>query len=66
MPDYVTREEFEAREEEFDWDELINSTEDLYGYKARVDQSEEDDREMPMPARVSIWPIASAILASFG
>lgn len=53
-PEVEVREEEPTREEEFDWDELINSTEDLYGYKARVDQSEEDDREMPMPARVSM------------
>ena len=48
------REEQGDREEEFDWDELLNSSDDLYGYKARVDQSEEDDREMPMPARTSM------------
>ncbi|MEX1055481.1 MAG: RNA polymerase factor sigma-54 [Rhodothermales bacterium] len=45
----------EKKEEEFDWEELLNSTDDLYGYKARVDSSpEEDDREMPMPARESM------------
>jgi len=45
------RSEEEAREEEYDWDELLNSSDDLYGYKARVDRSdEEDQREMPMPA----------------
>jgi RNA polymerase sigma-54 factor len=37
-------------DEEFDWDEFLNSPDDLYGYKARVDHSaEEDDREIPMP-----------------
>jgi RNA polymerase sigma-54 factor len=37
-------------DEEFDWDEFLNSPDDLYGYKARVDYSaEEDDREIPMP-----------------
>ncbi len=42
-------------EDEFDWDELLNSSDDLYGYKARVDYGgEEDDREMPMPARSSV------------
>jgi RNA polymerase sigma-54 factor len=47
--------EEEKKEEEFDWEELLNSTDDLYGYKARVDSSsEEDDREMPMPARESM------------
>ena len=43
------------KEEEYDWDELLNNTEDLYGYKARVDHSDEEDRrELPMPARVSM------------
>ncbi len=37
-------------DEEYDWDELLNNSDDLYGYKARVDRSdEEDQREMPMP-----------------
>ncbi len=49
------RDEQEDREEEYDWDEYLNSADDLYGYKAKVDHSqEEDDREMPMPARVSM------------
>ena len=44
------------KEEEYDWDELLDNTDDLYGYKARVDQSsdEEERRELPMPARVSM------------
>jgi len=38
-------------DDEFDWDELLNSTDDLYGYKARVDHSDEEDRrDLPMPA----------------
>ncbi len=42
-------------ENEYDWDELLNNADDLYGYKARVDQSdEEEQRELPMPARVSM------------
>jgi RNA polymerase sigma-54 factor len=49
------REEEGDKDEEFDWEELLNNTDDLYGYKARVDQSsEEDDREMPMPSRESM------------
>ncbi|MEX0600391.1 MAG: RNA polymerase factor sigma-54 [Rhodothermales bacterium] len=48
------REQEGDQEEEFDWDELINNTDDLYGYKARVDYSDEDDRESPMPARESM------------
>jgi RNA polymerase sigma-54 factor len=42
-------------DEDYDWDELLNNADDLYGHKARVDHSaEEDDREMPMPARISM------------
>ncbi|MEM1056307.1 MAG: RNA polymerase factor sigma-54 [Bacteroidota bacterium] len=37
-------------EDEFDWDEFLNAPDDLYGYKAAPDNSEEDDREAPMPA----------------
>jgi len=47
--------EEKEKDQEFDWDELLNSTDDLYGYKARVDyDSEEDNREIPMPATVSM------------
>ncbi|MDX1438926.1 MAG: RNA polymerase factor sigma-54 [Rubricoccaceae bacterium] len=36
-------------EDEFDWDEFLNAPDDLYGYKAQVDHSaEEEDRDMPM------------------
>lgn len=43
------------KDDEYDWDEFLNSSDDLYGYKARVDHSaEEDDREMPMPARTTM------------
>ena len=52
--DADVREEEGDTEEEFDWDELLNNQEDLYGYKARVDHSEEDDREMPMPSKESM------------
>lgn len=52
--DADTREEEGDKEEEFDWEELLNNQDDLYGYKARVDHSEEDDREMPMPSRESM------------
>jgi RNA polymerase sigma-54 factor len=42
-------------EDEFDWDEFINSPDDLYGYKARVDHSaEEEQREIPMPYKSSM------------
>ena len=44
-----------SKEDDYDWEEFINTSDDLYGYKARVDHSdEEDDREMPMPARMSM------------
>ena len=52
--DEEAREE-KNEEEDYDWDEFLNSAEDLYGHKARVDHSaEEERREMPMPARVSM------------
>ena len=44
------REEKKDADDEYDWEELLNSSDDLYGYKARVDHSdEEDQRELPMP-----------------
>ncbi len=51
-----TPEEPRNKEEEYDWAELLDNTDDLYGYKARVDRSaeEEERRELPMPARVSM------------
>ena len=49
------REEKGDSEDEYDWDELLNNADDLYGHKARVDHSEEEDRrDMPMPARTSM------------
>ena len=42
-------------DDEFNWDEFLNNADDLYGYKAQVDHSaEEDDREMPMPQQRSM------------
>ncbi|SRR5690554_3872760 len=59
-----TREEEGDSDEEFDWDELLNNSDDLYGYKARVDRSsEEDDREMPMPARETMTEYLRSQLA---
>lgn len=42
--------------EEIDWEEFFNNIDDLYGYKARVDRSDEDEerRELPLPARPSM------------
>ena len=49
------QEEPESRDDEFDWDDFLNAPDDLYGYKAEVDRSaEEDDRETPMPATSSL------------
>ena len=45
----------DARDDEFDWDDFLNAEDDLYGYKAQVDHSaEEDEREMPMPDKSSL------------
>jgi RNA polymerase sigma-54 factor len=42
-------------DEEYQWDELLDNNDDLYGYKAQVDNSEEEDRrEIPMRAQGSI------------
>ncbi len=55
QPANETQEETDQKDDEYDWEEFINASEDLYGYKARVDHSDdEDDREIPMPARVSM------------
>ncbi len=45
------KESEEDPEDEYNWEEFLNSEEDLYGYKARVDNEEEEQRELPMPAR---------------
>lgn len=37
-------------DEEYDWGELLDNTEDLYGYKARVDYGRDEDRETPVAA----------------
>lgn len=54
--DADVREEQGDDDNDYDWDELLNNADDLYGYKARVDFSseEEDRRDLPMPARVSM------------
>ena len=47
--------EADRQDEEFDWDDFLNAPDDLYGYKAEVDRSaEEDDRETPMAAMSSL------------
>ena len=44
-----------SSDDEFDWDEFLNAPDDLYGYKAQVDHSaEEDERDTPMPASSSL------------
>ena len=44
--------ELETDDDEFDVEDLLNSSDDLYGYKANPNYSggEDDDRERPMPA----------------
>jgi RNA polymerase sigma-54 factor len=51
-----TKDEKEAStDEEYDWNELLDNGDDLYGYKARVDRSaEEDQREYIQPAKESV------------
>ena len=45
----------DSSDDEFDWDEFLEASDDLYGYKAQVDHSaEEDERETPMPALSSL------------
>lgn len=45
----------ERNTDEFDWDEFLNAPDDLYGYKAQVDHSaEEDEFESPMAATSSL------------
>jgi RNA polymerase sigma-54 factor len=47
--------ELDTDDEEFDVEDLLNSTDDLYGYKANPNYSEDDDdRERPMPADQSL------------
>lgn len=45
-----------SRDDEYDWDEFLHSADDLYGHKAQVDRSDEDDdrRELPIPMRSSV------------
>jgi RNA polymerase sigma-54 factor len=45
----------DEEEDEFDVEDLLNSSDDLYGYKAAPDYGhDEDDREMPMPATTTM------------
>ena len=45
----------DSSDDEFDWDEFLNAPDDLYGYKAQVDHSaEEDERDTPMAAASSL------------
>ena len=47
--DDVLDEADEHAEEEYDWEEFLDTEDDLYGYKAAVDHSaEEDQRETPL------------------
>ncbi|NNE36148.1 MAG: RNA polymerase factor sigma-54 [Rhodothermales bacterium] len=47
--------EEKVEDDEYNWEEFLDSTEDLYGYKAQVDNSdEEDQREIPLPSSLSM------------
>lgn len=44
-----------SSDDEYDWDELLHAPDDLYGHKAQVDKSaEEDRREIPMAGATSL------------
>ena len=43
----------DTRDDELDWDEYLNASDDLDGYKAPSMQQEEETREMPIEARTS-------------
>ncbi|MCH8277125.1 MAG: RNA polymerase factor sigma-54, partial [Bacteroidetes bacterium] len=50
-----TEEPGDKEDQEYQWEELLDNADDLYGYKARVDHSaDEDRRELPMPAMESV------------
>ena len=50
-----TEEPGDKEDQEYQWEELLDNADDLYGYKARVDHSaDEDRRELPMPALESV------------
>ena len=55
-PEAEEREELESDpDEEFDVEDLLNASDDLYGYKAQPDYGrDEDDREAPMPATTTL------------
>ena len=45
----------DSSDDEFDWDEFLNAPDDLYGYKAQVDRSaEEEERDTPMASMSSL------------
>ena len=54
-PAQTTEEKEASTDEEYDWNELLDNGDDLYGYKARVDRSaEEDQRDYVQPAMESV------------
>ncbi len=40
--------------DDYNWEDFLNSSEDLYGYKAQVDTDDDDDREIPVAAGLSM------------
>ncbi len=50
-----TAEEPDKIDDEFQWEDLLDNSDDLYGYKAQVDSGDDEDRrEIPMRAQSSI------------
>lgn len=49
------KDDADSEDDEYNWEEFLDNADDLYGYKARVDNSEEEEkRDLPMPASVSM------------
>ncbi len=60
-------EESKSEDDDFNWEELLPDADDLYGYKARVDQSDDEDRrEIPMAAGTSMSEHLTSQLAFLG
>ena len=57
-----------SRDDDYDWDEFLHSADDLYGHKAQVDHSDEDEerRELPIPTRASVSEYVLEQLAFLG
>jgi RNA polymerase sigma-54 factor len=59
--------ESKKEEDDYNWEELLPDADDLYGYKARVDTSDEEERrEIPMAAGTSMAEHLTTQLAFLG